>query len=353
MTRTFPGRRIILALGLALFGTVIPHAAAAAAGAVTRVVVIAGDDTYVPPWGTETHGLEVVVSNPYAEESLPAVKIEYRKAGESETAGWREMTIPATGQVQPLPAGAELPSQANVRGTFPISSTDPVGEWPYRITLMRGGSTLDVKTGALKIGEGPSVTMTVDPQNVVLRRHVKVPANVVAKIEQVGSVTDARVESVRHGDVHRLSTAVGEDGYLRDEVGFDDASATGAWRLTIIVQRGGNSYTFARGFAVSRAAKQTSKVVLHAPSRVARGRLMMLTGTVYRGDIPWAGKVVEIFFRKKGTHRWTLVDIARTTSSGRYAEVVRPKYDGHWYVTVSGTGKIEGSTSGYKYVDVR
>ncbi|MEV1205150.1 hypothetical protein [Microbispora rosea] len=353
MTKILSRRWAILALGFALFGTVIPHAEAAASGAVTRVKVITGDDAYPPPWGTETHGLGVVLADPYAEETLPVVKMVYHKAGESETAAWREMAIPATDQVQPLAPGAEPPTQAYVRGTFPISSTDPVGEWPYRITLTRGESTLSVITGALKIGKGPNVTPTIDPQHVVLNRHTSVPVNVAAKIDGVSSVADVRLESARTGDVQSITTAVGEDGYLRDRVDFDNTSTTGQWRLSITVKRGEKSYTFTRGFTVSRAAKQTSRVLLHAPLRVAKGRSVMLTGTVYRGNTPWAGKVVELFFRKKGTHRRMLVNVTRTTSAGRYAKAIRPRYDGYWYASAPGTSRVDGALSNYKYIDVR
>ncbi|MGW5684315.1 hypothetical protein [Nonomuraea sp. NPDC003754] len=258
-------------------------------------------------------------------------------------------TAPAhVGENQPRPASA--PGS----GKFTISKDDPSGDWTLTIVTSRGTNNFTVKVAAKQGITGASITP--NPVDLIKGKEVKV--SVRAAVKDATLVSGKMVSDTTSEYYDLGSLEVDTDGYYTGAVYFTDDSAPGAWTLEISASRGNETLKGVGSFTVNAPAggtskKSKSKITLTAPNKATTGKAFKIYGKVYRGTKAYSGKVVEVYFKKKGTKSYKFMGFAKATSTGKYTKAVKQRYDGYWRAKVPASGKTYSSWSAQEYVDVK
>jgi len=105
-------------------------------------------------------------------------------------------------------------------------------------------------------------------------------------------------------------------------------------------------------------AKKKTRVTLNAaPEPVKKGRTITASGKVtQRSGTSWTkvtGRNVAVYFRAKGTSKWTLAGWAKLDKNGKYVIRFKAKKDGYWRTVLKAGSTRYGATSPSDYVDVR
>ncbi|MWK35118.1 hypothetical protein GEV43_14470 [Actinomadura sp. J1-007] len=94
-----------------------------------------------------------------------------------------------------------------------------------------------------------------------------------------------------------------------------------------------------------------------SPEPVRKGRTLTVAGRLQRNSGGWkaagAGAVVNVYFRAKGTSKWTLAGNVKTDSKGAFRKGFKASKDGTWMASYKGSGTYLGSSGPGDYVDVR
>lgn len=288
----------------------------------------------------------------------PAGKTEARAV----TVNYTKPT-PPTGTPTPSPSPTAtipptLPAEATVTGTFKITKDDPAGSWKLLVKVSRNGVVTDNDFTISVSGKAGLTGASVTPNPVVLvkGKDVRVTVKVSAKD---ASAVSAVLQSDETSETYDLGDlAKGADGIYRGETYFADNTASGEWTLVARAVRGGQAIEGTADFSVTAPAggaskKAKSRVTIAAPAKVKLGKTFKIYGKVYRGTKAYSGKIVEVYFKKKGSSKYTFMGFAKATTTGKYTKSFKGKKDGYWRVRVPGTSKTRSSLSPQEFVDIR
>ncbi|WP_157545353.1 hypothetical protein [Microtetraspora fusca] len=365
---------VAAATGAALFATGAAITVASPANAVSAVALRAlgiADikvDTsvaFIPPTGSDTIPFVIKVNDPYVGNKAPTIKAEFWKEGEQTTsAGHSASVTQLTDLANSTPAPTPPTSPVEVKGTIPVSSSDKpttsTGKWTLRVTVKPDGGDAVTKDETFEVKAATRVNgASVSPNPVTLKSGKDVDVFVAFELEKSGDekLTDVRLESKSYDDYISLSTGMESDGKsYHDSASFDYSTSTGAWQLKITVTRGSKTYSFVKGFEVKKSgsSKASSKITLTAsPTSLKKGKTTKLSGKVYRGSGAWKKKIMKLYFKKKGSSKWSFVGYVGSSSTGKFSKTVKPKYTGYWRLAATGTSTTYGSYSNYKLVTVK
>ncbi|MEU4325868.1 hypothetical protein [Nonomuraea dietziae] len=358
--------RLLLATATGVAVLVGGASLSSASASVSQAAYVAADDitnvslsgsAYVPADKEIEVGFTFAVANPLGPGTGPAPdteKVSIASAditppGKSAKAVTVSYTAPANvGDAQPRP------TSASGSGKFTITKDDPSGDWTLKIVTSRGTNSFTVKVAGKQGITGASVNP--NPVNLVKGQEVKVTVQAAVKD---ASLVSAKMTSDTTSEYYDLgSLELGTDGYYTGTVYFTDDSAPGEWTLEISANRGGETLKGVGTFTVNAPSggaskKAKSKVTLGAPAKSKVSKAFKLYGKVYRGSKAYAGKIVEVYFKKKGTTKYKFMGFAKASSTGKYSKAVKQRYDGYWRVKVPATSKTYGSWSSQKFVDVK
>ncbi|WP_157570122.1 hypothetical protein [Microtetraspora malaysiensis] len=373
---------VAAATGAALFATGAAITVASPANAVSAVALrTAGDisdlkpgsDLFIPPTGSDKITFSFTIANPYEEsgdkKGEPKFKAYARFTTDSSatTPSWK------AGDLTQLSKNSETnpPDKASMSGSMSISSSDKPGDkWLLQVIQTAASATApsvtdeaawkDAAKTAFEVKAATRVNgASVSPNPVTLKSGKEVDVFVAFELEKSGDekVTDVRLESKSYDDYFSLSTGLETDGKsYHDSAAFDYSTSTGSWQLKITVTRGSKTYSFVKGFEVRKtgSSKATSKIKMTAsPTKVKKGKTTKLSGKVYRGSAAWKKKIMKLYFKKKGSSKWSFVGYVGSNSSGNFSKTVKPKYTGYWRLAATGTSSTYGSYSNYKLVTVK
>ncbi|WP_433500082.1 hypothetical protein ACQP1K_07155 [Sphaerimonospora sp. CA-214678] len=366
------------ATGVAVFATgaavtVASPASAASAALLADNTISApklGGDLFIPPYGSDKITFTFDVTEPYensgAKKGEPKYKVWARFTTDS---GASEVTWHGADVTQ-LAKDDKTPRTATMSGSIPVSSSDRPGDkWQLQLLrLAADKSEPSLSDDAWKSADTPlafsvkpatRVTgMRVNPDPVYLKSGKEIDIFVEFQIEKYGDekITDVRLESRSSDDYYSLGTGLETDGKsYHDSSAFDYSTPTGSWDFKVSVERGSKKYAFTKSFSVftSGSSKVKSKIKFYAsPAKVKKGKSTKLYGKVYRGSKAWSKKFVKLYFKKKGTKKWKFVTYLRATTTGKFTKTVKPKYNGYWIVTATGTRYTYGTKSNTKYVSI-
>ncbi|MEV0969761.1 hypothetical protein [Microtetraspora glauca] len=340
-----------------------------AAGDISDLKV--GGDLFIPPTGSDKITFSFTIANPYEETG--------DKKGEAKYKVWARFTTDSSatspawksGDVTQLSKNSETnpPDKAAMTGSISISSSDKPGDkWKLQLARTLASATSAPAESATDWSDAVTFEVkaatrvngaSVSPNPVKLKSGSEVDVFVAFELEKSGDekVTDVRLESKSYDDYYSLGTGMESDGKsYHDSAAFDYSTSTGAWQLKITVTRGSKTYSFVKGFEVSKtgSSKAKSKVKLSvSPSKVKKGKTVKLYGKAYRGSAGWGKKIMKLYFKKKGSSKWSFVGYVGSTSTGKFSKTVKPKYTGYWRLAATGTSKTYGSYSNYKLVTVK
>ncbi|MBG0828317.1 hypothetical protein HS041_11130 [Planomonospora sp. ID67723] len=329
------------------------------------VTALTVDDPYVPLKEDATITFEATLKDAWkldggtpkkVERNITAVKAEFQRVGET---AWNAATIGDLPAVPAPPAtgDATLPAEAvKLKGSFKITKDNKDGKWLVRLLVSRGG---DTKESCKEVTVDPQVKFVsasvTDP--VVISTsgdtEVKVRANVIG-----ASTVKGKLYNNDGGDSVDITLEKGSSAntWFVDTY-FDSSFSTGYWTLDLEASRGGQALEVKKAdtFSVQRGASKKAKSKISfdvTANKVKKGKSIRLFGKVYRGSSAYAGKMVGLYYKKKGGS-WKFAYYVKATGSGQYSKTIKPKFDAYWRANVSGTSKTYGATSGYEYVDVR
>ncbi|WP_433218571.1 hypothetical protein [Microtetraspora malaysiensis] len=375
---------VAAATGAALFATGAAITVASPANAVSAVALRdaaditglkVGGDLFIPPTGSDKITFSFTLANPYAAADEGTTV----KKGDVVSKVWARFTTDSSassvvwksGDVTQLSKNndATPPKTAAMTGSISISSSDKPGDkWRIQVAKTAASATsapaenssdwtdaVDFKVDAATRVNGASVS----PNPVTLKSGKEVDVFVAFELEKAGDekVTDVRLESKSYDDYFSLSNGLETDGKsYHDSAAFDYSTSTGSWQLKITVTRGSKTYSFVKGFEVrkSGSSKAASKIKMTAsPTKVKKGKTTKLSGKVYRGSAGWNKKIMKLYFKKKGTSKWSFVGYVGANSTGKFSKTVKPKYTGYWRLAATGTSSTYGAYSNYKLVTVK
>ncbi|MFI6811036.1 hypothetical protein ACIBG7_01435 [Nonomuraea sp. NPDC050328] len=259
-------------------------------------------------------------------------------------------------------AVAAVPESVDLKGQFVIKETDKdkAGKWTVKVTVTRtsGGNTagncqeFDV-SGKQEVASG-----SVSPSTIQLKRGQDVPVRITASVK---NATGVSAELRPHDGSMWINVPLTKegDGNYRYTAYLADDTSPGSWYLVIKGTRGkeaieatGMSFTILAP-EDGVAPKASSKVTIKAPKKAKLGKAFKIYGKAYRGSKGYSGKVLELYFKKKGKKSFTFYGFAKATSTGVWAKNVKQKYDGYWRVVVPGTSKTKKSYANSSLVDVK
>ncbi|MEV4161653.1 hypothetical protein [Nonomuraea dietziae] len=359
--------RLLLATATGVAVLVGGASLSSASASVSQAAYVAADDitnvsmsgsAYVPADKEIEVGFTFAVANPLGTGDGPttdADKVAVTSAditppGKSAKAVSLNYTAPAN----LTDATQKRPASASGSGKFTITKDDPSGDWTLKIVTSRGTNSFTVKVAGKQGITGASVNP--NPVNLVKGQEVKVTVQAAVKD---ATLVSAKMTSDTTSEYYDLgSLELGTDGYYTGTVYFTDDSAPGDWTLEISANRGGETLKGVGAFTVNAPSggaskKAKSKVTLGAPAKSKVSKAFKLYGKVYRGSKAYAGKIVEVYFKKKGTTKYKFMGFAKASSTGKYTKAVKQRYDGYWRVKVPATSKTYGSWSSQKFVDVK
>ncbi|MDP4504762.1 MULTISPECIES: hypothetical protein [unclassified Nonomuraea] len=243
-------------------------------------------------------------------------------------------------------------------GKWPISKDDPAGEWKLSVVVTRdtGANTTPF---VVKVSGKQGITgAKVSPNPVQLVKGKDVQVSVEASVKDATTVS-AKLVSDAGGEFYDLGDLAKEaDGRYRGSTYFADDSTPGDWTLEVYAHKGGETLKGVAAFTVvapegGASKKAKSRVTIAAPNKVTKGKTFKVYGKVYRGTKAYKGKIVEVYFKAKGTKTYKLMGFAKATSTGKYAKTYTAKKDGYFRVRVPGTKTTRSSLSPQEFVDVR
>ncbi|GIH90041.1 hypothetical protein ACFFMN_11430 [Planobispora siamensis] len=361
------GMRLLLAAatGAAVFTS--STATALAAGSATTAVAcelsadvtaLTVSDAFVPLKDDATVTFEATIKSPYKlngkalEKDVTSVKADFQRVGET---AWNDATIE---QVPAPPTGdhTTAPADVKVKGSFKITKDNKDGKWSVRVLVTRDGAA---KEACKEVTVDPQVKFVsaavTDP--VVISTSGDTEVQVRASVIGASSVK-GKLYATDGGDSIdvTLEKGNGANAWYADTY-FDYSFTTGSWTLELEASRGGQSLEVktADTFTVRKGSskKASSKISFDVTAnKVKKGKAIRLYGKVYRGSRAYSGKMVALYYKKKGGS-WKFAHYVKANSTGKYSKTLKPKFDAYWRATVSGTSKTYGSKSGYEYVDVR
>ncbi|GAA4060356.1 hypothetical protein GCM10022248_30150 [Nonomuraea soli] len=269
--------------------------------------------------------------------------------------------IPNPGETPaPFTHTPSAPTTAEVKGSFLIkeSNKDKVGNWKLKVTVARAsGSTESCKEFAVA-GQSAVASGTVSPTTVQLKKGVDVPLKVVAEVKNAKNVS---MELRSHDGTMWVNVPLYQDGdgLYRNTAHLADDTTPGSWYFVVKATRN-NEQIEATGhnFTVVApvdgiATKTKSRITIKAPAKAKLSKAFKLSGKAYRGTKGYSGKILELYFKKKGKKSFTFMGFVKTTSTGIWQKNVKQKYDGYWRVIVPGTSKTKKSYATSKLVDIR
>ncbi|MFI6319926.1 hypothetical protein ACIBG8_20490 [Nonomuraea sp. NPDC050556] len=298
-------------------------------------------------------------------KDVKSIKAEVFRTGETTV---REVTLGAlpadiTGKGNKIENGkahvANVPATSEIKGSFLIKEADKdkTGKWTVKVTVTRAASTESCKEFDVSGKAGlTGATVTPNPVSLVKGKDVRVSVKVSAKD---ASSVSAVLQSDETSESYDLGTlAKGSDGIYRGETYFADDTAAGNWTLVARAVRGGQAVEGTADFSVNAPSggaskKAKARVTISAPAKVKAGKTFKIFGKVYRGTKAYSGKIVEVYFKKKGSSKYTFMGFARATSTGKYTKSFKGKTDGYWRVKVPGTSKTRSAMSPQEFVDIR
>ncbi|NUT11134.1 MAG: hypothetical protein HOQ38_11730 [Nonomuraea sp.] len=264
-------------------------------------------------------------------------------------------STPSTSTPTATPSPA---ADKTITGKWTITKDDPAGDWKLTVNVARasggGPSTFTVKVSGKQGISGANVSP--DPVQLVKGKDTKV--TVEASVKDAGTVS-AKLVSDTTSEYYDLGDLAKEsDGYYRGVTYFSDDTTEGAWTLEVYATRGGQTLKGEGSFSVvapegGATKKAKSRVTIAAPNKVRKGKTFKVYGKVYRGTKAYKGKIVEVYFKTKGTKTYKFMGYAKATSTGKYAKTFRAKKDGYFQVKVPGTSKTRSALSPQEFVDVR
>ncbi|MGW2152719.1 hypothetical protein [Nonomuraea sp. NPDC001699] len=268
-------------------------------------------------------------------------------------------STPSTSTPTATPTTTPSPvADKTITGKWTIGKDDPAGDWKLTVNVARSGgsspSTFTVKVSGKQGISGANVTP--DPVQLVKGRDTKV--TVEASVKDAGTVS-AKLVSDTTSEYYDLGELAKEsDTYYRGVTYFTDDTTEGSWTLEVYATRGGQTLKGEASFSVvaptgGASKKVKTRVTISAPNKVTKGRAFKVYGKVYRGTKAYKGKIVEVYFKTKGTKTYKFMGYAKATSTGKYSKTFKGKKDGYFQVKVPGTSKTRTSLSPQEFVDVR
>ncbi|GAA3213758.1 hypothetical protein [Actinocorallia longicatena] len=191
---------------------------------------------------------------------------------------------------------------------------------------------------------------------------VKVKAHVtgrnVTEVDvQVEHVDGKGIGFVR--DIKRISGTSG-DGVYEGYVELDKADWGGRYNINIGATNGTSkdadydfrTFTKVAVFTVHRQTKLTTS----APKKIKKGRKLLvlgqLTGFGRNGFAPMRRQKIAIYFRPKGSKKYTKVATVTTNSKGRYSRRFTAARDGSVAAVYAGTQVWQKRVTAWKKIDV-
>nr|WP_152992601.1 hypothetical protein [Nonomuraea pusilla] len=249
-------------------------------------------------------------------------------------------------------------TETTVTGKWTIGKDDPSGEWKLVVNVTRDGSSRANEFAVAVSGKQGITSGTVTPDPVQLVKGEDVKVTVTASVKDATMVT-AKLVSDTAGEYYDLGELAKEsDGYYRGVTYFSDDSTPGSWTLELYASRGGQTLKGEASFTVvapegGASKKARAKVTINAPSKVRAGKTFKVYGKAYRGTRAYPSKVLEVYFKAKGTKTYKFMGFTKTTSTGKYAKSFKARKDGYFQVKVPGTSKTRSALSPQEFVDVR
>lgn len=364
------------------------------AATVTKIDVA---DAYVPvkddnkatfsigiaePFGPPSDGKYPVVTTSAADaatktyavkSTITSVTVKVLKTGGTEgPAATVDTTVPFADHVVPAAdvkdVGLETqhtkiapPASAEVKGSFVVKEADKdkVGNWKLLVTVTRAGGSGQESCKEFEVsGKQEVASGSVSPSTIQLKRGQDVPVRITASVKNASGVS---AELRPHDGSMWINVPLTKegDGNYRYTAYLADDTSPGSWYLVIKGTRGkeaieatGMSFTILAP-EDGVAPKASSKVTIKAPKKAKLGKAFKIYGKAYRGSKGYSGKVLELYFKKKGKKSFTFYGFAKATSTGVWAKNVKQKYDGYWRVVVPGTSKTKKSYANSSLVDVK
>jgi hypothetical protein len=246
-----------------------------------------------------------------------------------------------------------------ITGKWPISKDDPAGDWKMSVVVSRDSSADGITEFTIKVAAKQGITsgrVRPDPVQLVTGKDVQV--SVETSVKDATTVTAKLVSDVG-GEFYDLGALAPEsDGYYRGTTYFADDTTPGDWTLEVYATRNGQTLKGEAAFTVVApeggvSKKAKTRVTIAAPNKVRKGQTFKVYGKVYRGSKAYKKKIVEVYFKAKGTKTYKLMGFAKATSTGKYAKTYTARKDGYFRVKVPGTSKTRSSLSPQEFVDVR
>lgn len=265
-------------------------------------------------------------------------------------------STPSTSTPTATPSPA---ADKTITGRWTITKDDPAGDWKLTVNVARSGGSGSPSTFTVKVSGKQGISganVTPDPVQLVKGKDTKV--TVEASVKDAGTVS-AKLVSDTTSEYYDLGDLAKEsDGYYRGVTYFSDDTTEGDWTLEVYATRGGQTLKGVASFSVvapegGATKKAKTRVTIAAPNKVAKGKSFKVYGKVYRGTKAYKGKIVEVYFKTKGTKTYRFMGYTKATSTGKYAKTFRAKKDGYFQVKVPGTSKTRSSLSPQEFVDVR
>ncbi|HEX4812874.1 MAG TPA: hypothetical protein VFV66_09000 [Nonomuraea sp.] len=245
-----------------------------------------------------------------------------------------------------------------ITGTWQVTEDDAPGDWKLAVVVTRdtGAKTTPY---VIKVSANQDITganVTPNPVKLVTGKDVQVSVETTVK---GASSVSAKLVSAGGGEFYDLGELAKEsDGAYRGTTYFADDTTPGDWTLEIYARKGGQTLKGVTGFTVDAptggaSKKAKSRVTIAAPNKVRKGKTVKVYGKVYRGSKAYKGKVVEVYFKAKGTRTYKLLGFAKASSTGKYAKTYKARKDGYYRVRVPGTKATRSSMSPQEFVDVK
>ncbi|MEV7005949.1 hypothetical protein [Streptosporangium sp. NPDC051022] len=348
------------ATALATQSALSKTAAAACALTTTDVSDIKFEEAYVPLKDDITVGFEATIKAPYKlangalVKDVTGIKADFQRPGET---GWNEAIV---AQIDNPPATTTPPAEVKVKGNFKITKDNKDGKWQLRLAVTRDGAA--AKDSCQEVAVDPQVkyvsSAVTDPVVVTPGQDTRVA--VKATVLGASSVS-ARLFSNDGNDSVDLTLEKGNSANTwYQDTWFDSDFTTGNWTLELTAGRGKESVKYERAdtFYVqagkSSTKKSKTKVAFDvSANKVKKGKSIRLFGTAYRGSSAYSGKMVELYYKKKGTSSWKFLSFTKANAKGKFSKTVKPKFDAYWRARLPATSKTYAATSGAEFVDVR
>lgn len=322
-----------------------------AAGDITGV---SAGNTYVPSDGTVQAGINFTVKDPLGTD--PSTTVPASVTAEISPPGKAARSVNVSYSQPSKGSDGKLPTSAAGTGSFNISSDDPAGDWSLTFKVSRGGSVSTDSFTVNVTGKKASISASVSPDPVNLKKGREVQVDVSARVKDAGSVS-ARLVSDDTSEYYDLGT-LSQDGYgvYTGSTYFSDDTEPGAWTLEVTATRGNETFKGQVAFTVNEpeggvSKKAKSKVTLSVQKK---GTKIKVYGKATRAGKAYKGKMLAVYYKAKGAKgKYKRIAWVKTDSAGKYSTKVTIKKDGYVKVRLSGTSKTRSAWSPQKFVNIK